>query len=150
VGIVSQKVPVSVRLWLCLFFVFLHIEGRSCWIHLLNFHMYHYYYCLISLTCHMHTRYEGMAQVSVALAVVQHRTRPPIPDGCPLAYRELMEQCWCQEAFHRPSFKRILDDMMLDKACTVTAPTPINGPGMHPMTFSRAVPQHISNGVFNN
>lgn len=62
-----------------------------------------------------------MAQVSVALAVVQHGTRPPIPAQCPPLYRALIERCWAQDASRRPSFKHLLQGL-LDDACAVHRP----------------------------
>mmetsp|Transcript_18162 Transcript_18162/g.41531 ORF Transcript_18162/g.41531 Transcript_18162/m.41531 type:complete len:282 (+) Transcript_18162:1494-2339(+) len=52
--------------------------------------------------------YEGQAQVSVAVAVVQEGARPAIPAWCPPKYRALLECCWDQDSKRRPSFKALL------------------------------------------
>jgi len=52
--------------------------------------------------------YQNMTPVQVAYAVVNKNLRPPLPDGCPLALRNLMEQCWNSCPERRPTFYEIV------------------------------------------
>lgn len=44
----------------------------------------------------------------IADAIVEGR-RPPIPEGIPSLFKQLIEQCWSQDPIMRPSFSTILD-----------------------------------------
>jgi hypothetical protein len=51
--------------------------------------------------------YEGEDPIPIALGVTQEYKRPPVPQGCPLMWRRLMEDCWQQDPLKRPSFEEI-------------------------------------------
>jgi len=52
--------------------------------------------------------YEGMSQIQVAMAVLNHSLRPKIPGWCPAHFRDMIESCWKQAPEERPSFKEVL------------------------------------------
>lgn len=55
--------------------------------------------------------FENMTPVQVAYAVVNKNLRPPLPDDCPSALRNLMEQCWNSSPERRPNFYQIVQTL---------------------------------------
>lgn len=53
--------------------------------------------------------FSGMAPVQVGIAVLTKQLRPSIPDSCPPAYSQLIQECWHQDPSNRPSFREILE-----------------------------------------
>ena len=39
--------------------------------------------------------------------------RPPVPQGCCAELQELMQDCWADDANHRPTFNMILGHLAL-------------------------------------
>jgi len=55
--------------------------------------------------------YEGMSQIQVAMAVLNHGLRPKIPGWCPDHFRQMIESCWKHDPAERPPFREILQLM---------------------------------------
>ncbi|CAN0078361.1 unnamed protein product [Heterosigma akashiwo] len=55
--------------------------------------------------------YEGMSQIQVGMAVLNHGLRPKIPGWCPDYFKDMIESSWKHEPAERPSFKKILQLM---------------------------------------
>jgi serine/threonine protein kinase len=55
--------------------------------------------------------FQNMTPVQVAYAVVNKNLRPPIPEDCPAALRNLMEQCWNSCPERRPNFYQIVQTL---------------------------------------
>lgn len=53
--------------------------------------------------------YDGMAQIQVALNVLNRNHRPAIPRDCPQFFGRLMKACWNRQPDLRPSFPHIVD-----------------------------------------
>lgn len=53
--------------------------------------------------------YDGMSPIQVALSVLNHNNRPPIPSPCPRFFTRLMRLCWMKEPERRPSFAQIIN-----------------------------------------
>ena len=51
--------------------------------------------------------FEELTPVQAAFAVAKEAKRPPIPRGCPPSISHMVDQCWSQDAAHRPSFTKI-------------------------------------------
>ncbi|KAI9982943.1 hypothetical protein PInf_006747 [Phytophthora infestans] len=52
--------------------------------------------------------YDGMTQIQVALGVLNHDLRPPIPRSCPRFFARLIRSCWMREPSLRPSFSELV------------------------------------------
>ncbi|CAI5700425.1 unnamed protein product [Peronospora effusa] len=52
--------------------------------------------------------YDGMTQIQVALGVLNHDLRPPIPRSCPRFFARLIRSCWIREPSLRPSFSDLM------------------------------------------
>lgn len=52
--------------------------------------------------------YDGMSQIQVALGVLNHDLRPPIPRSCPRFFARLIRSCWMREPTLRPSFSELV------------------------------------------
>jgi hypothetical protein len=51
--------------------------------------------------------------------VCQNNTRPPIPNNCPLSFKELIQGCWNSDPIKRPSMMDVLNklkDILIDVA----------------------------------
>jgi uncharacterized protein (DUF2267 family) len=51
----------------------------------------------------------GKNSVQVALAVLNQKLRPEIPDWCAPALAELLADCWDDDAARRPMFESVLE-----------------------------------------
>lgn len=52
--------------------------------------------------------FERMTVGQIFFAVVHKKQRPPIPEGAPPAYAQLMQQCWADDAKERPVISEVL------------------------------------------
>lgn len=52
--------------------------------------------------------FERMTVGQIFFAVVHQKQRPPIPEGAPPAYVQLMQQCWADDAKERPVISEVL------------------------------------------
>eukprot|EP01117_Protostelium_nocturnum_P011694 TRINITY_DN4256_c3_g1_i11.p1 TRINITY_DN4256_c3_g1~~TRINITY_DN4256_c3_g1_i11.p1 ORF type:complete len:1743 (-),score=580.06 TRINITY_DN4256_c3_g1_i11:39-5267(-) len=69
--------------------------------------VYAYGIILWELLCRKHP-FEEFTFMSELEDAIVHGKRPPIPSDVPPVYRDLMEECWRQEAPRRPTFKVVL------------------------------------------
>jgi hypothetical protein len=46
------------------------------------------------------------------MEVVTRSIRPTIPPTCPPDFRNMIEQCWAQIPYHRPTFATILEQLV--------------------------------------
>lgn len=58
------------------------------------------------------TPYKGKSSIQIAISVVQHGERPPIPFGTPKPLVALIRSCWHQDPNKRPSFAKIISVLM--------------------------------------
>lgn len=55
--------------------------------------------------------FEGVGGIEIVYAAAEGR-RPPIPQVCPVLYKDLMTQCWCAVPQERPHFGQIIDQLL--------------------------------------
>ncbi|XP_071731672.1 serine/threonine/tyrosine-protein kinase HT1-like [Rutidosis leptorrhynchoides] len=54
------------------------------------------------------TPFDDMTPEQAAFAVCQKNARPPLPDSCPGAFRQLIKRCWSSKPDKRPGFDEIV------------------------------------------
>ncbi|CEG36344.1 tkl protein kinase [Plasmopara halstedii] len=65
--------------------------------------------------------YDGMTQIQVALGVLNHDLRPPIPRSCPRFFAKLIRSCWMREPTLRPSFSELISFLPSEPIRAVSA-----------------------------
>eukprot|EP01102_Stenamoeba_stenopodia_P005757 TRINITY_DN1648_c0_g1_i1.p1 TRINITY_DN1648_c0_g1~~TRINITY_DN1648_c0_g1_i1.p1 ORF type:complete len:1101 (+),score=241.37 TRINITY_DN1648_c0_g1_i1:399-3701(+) len=53
--------------------------------------------------------FANMEPIQIAIAVVNGKMRPPVPNNCPPFMAQLMQDCWDEDPDKRPSFAEILN-----------------------------------------
>nr|XP_043614311.1 serine/threonine/tyrosine-protein kinase HT1-like [Erigeron canadensis] len=68
------------------------------------------------------TPFDDMTPEQAAFAVCQKNARPPLPDSCPSAFRQLIRRCWSSKPDKRPGFDEIVRILERYSACVEEDP----------------------------
>lgn len=77
--------------------------------------------------------YEDRSTFEAAAAVAMESLRPPFPDGIPIEYKKLVEDCWQDDPSKRPQFDDVVSTLIdMEKTNTEDETSWFEAPLGHP------------------